>query len=99
MENLETYVLKLKLFNEYTSRISALKFSRILWTCWIGFLFLFSAVTLITAIVTAATASIVANVILLVFLAAIGYLLWSIDTAMIKSYKSKLADLEEPTNG
>ena len=99
MENLETYVLKLKLFNEYTSRISTLKFSRILWACWIGFLFLFSAVTLITAIVTAATASIVANVILLVFLGAIGYLLWSIDTAMLKSYKSKLEDLEEPTNG
>ena len=99
MENLETYVLKLKLFNEYTSRISALKFSRILWTCWIGFLIAFLVGTLVTAIVTAATVSIVANVVLLVFLGAIGYLLWSIDTAMIKSYKSKLEDLGELTNG
>lgn len=99
MENLETYVLKLKLFNEYTSRISTLKFSRILWACWNGFLIAFLVGTLVTAIVTATTVSIVANVVLLVFLGAIGYLLWSIDTAMLKSYKRKLEDLEEPTNG
>ena len=99
MENLETYVLKLKLSNEYTSRISTLKFRRILWSCWIGFLIAFSIVSLVTAIVTAATASTIANVVLLVFLGAIGYLLWSNDTAMIKSYKRKLEDLEEPTNG